>query len=63
MIFNDLWDEICEGEDESGPTKSIVDKDLTIWKKKDKKAYSLIVAMVGEEVRCHTISIKTHMVL
>jgi hypothetical protein len=33
MIFNDLWDEICEGEDDSGPTKSTVDKDLTIWKK------------------------------
>jgi hypothetical protein len=58
LIFNDLWDGICEGEDDSGPTKPTTDKELAIWKNKDKKAYSLIVARVSKEASCHIISIK-----
>jgi len=42
LIFNELWDEICEGEadndkgeNDSLPTKSIVDKELPIWENND----------------------------
>jgi hypothetical protein len=44
LIFNDLWDVICDGE--TSFTKPIVDKELAIWTNKDKKTYALVVASV-----------------
>ena len=37
---------------------SLRDKELVVWKYKDKKAYALIATLVSEEVSCHIISIK-----
>ena len=34
------------------------DKELAIWKNKDKKAYALIAKLISEEVSCHLVSIK-----
>jgi hypothetical protein len=71
LIFNDLWDGICENTGENSddsPDDSSCDsepeeptdaKELAIWKSKDKKAYALIVASVSEEVSRHMISCKT----
>jgi SH3-like domain-containing protein len=56
LIFNDLWDGICDGD--TSPIKPTVDKELAIWMNKDKKAYALIVASVSEEVSHHIKSIK-----
>jgi hypothetical protein len=56
LIFNDLWDGICDGD--TSPTKPTIDKELAIWMNKDKKAYALIVASVSEEVSHHIKSIK-----
>jgi hypothetical protein len=53
MIFNDLWDVICDGD-----TKPTVDKELIIWTNKYKKAYALIFSFVSEEESYHIISIK-----
>ena len=58
MIFNDLWDGICQGEivegvDHATPTtstKPIVDKEIVIWKSIDKKGYTLIVSLDNQEV-------------
>jgi hypothetical protein len=41
LIFNDLWDGICEGENDSRPTIPTTDKELSIWNNKDKKSYVL----------------------
>ena len=73
LIFNDMWDGICEnynledkkdGEvidevDKSAPVPPTNDKELTLWKSKDKKAYSLIIASLSEEVSRHLVSSKS----
>jgi hypothetical protein len=61
LIFNDLWDDICDGD--TKPTKPTTDKELSIWMNKDKKAYALIVSSVSEEVSHHIRSIKYSWVL
>jgi hypothetical protein len=58
LIFNNLWDGICEGEVDGRPIIPTTNKELAIWKNKDKKAYALIVVMVSEEVSHHIISTK-----
>ena len=50
LIFNDLWDGFCDGEGENAPMQLDDQKQLAIWKSKDKKAFSLISASVSEEV-------------
>jgi hypothetical protein len=56
LIFNDLWDHICDGD--TSPIKPIVDKELVIWTNTYKKEYPLIVVSVNEEVSRHINSIK-----
>jgi hypothetical protein len=56
LIFNDLWDDICDGD--TKPTKLTIDKEFAIWTNKDKKKYSLIVSSISEEVSHHIKSIK-----
>ena len=34
LIFNDLWDGICEGENENKPTIPTTVKELFMWNKK-----------------------------
>jgi hypothetical protein len=58
LIFSNLWDGICKGEDDIGPIKPIENKECSIWNNKYNKSYSLIVVMLSEDVRCHIISIK-----
>lgn len=58
LIFNDLWDEVCEGQNDSEPIQPIGDKELALWKNKYKKAYALIATSVGEGVSRHIISMK-----
>jgi len=38
LIFNDLWDDICDGD--TAPTKPIPDKELVIWMIKIRKHIS-----------------------
>jgi hypothetical protein len=71
LIFNDMWDDICEtkndakddnnddSKDDSEPKEPTDDKELAIWKSKDKKAYALIAASFSEEVSMHIISCKS----
>ena len=73
LIFNDMWDEICENEnlehkkdektinevDKSAPVPPTNAKELALWKSKDKKAYDLIIAFVSEEVSRHLVSSKS----
>jgi hypothetical protein len=56
LIFNDLWEEICEGKDDNELEQPIDAKQLAIWKSKDKKAHALIFASVTEEVSRHILS-------
>jgi len=56
LIFNDLSDDIFDGDTKS--TKPTTYKELAIWMNKDKKSYALIVASVNEEVSYHIRSIK-----
>ena len=56
LIFNDLWEEVCEGKENKDPEQPTDDKQLAIWKSKDKKAYALIFASVTEEVSRHILS-------
>jgi hypothetical protein len=58
IIFNNLWDGICEGQNGSRLTISTTHKEIFIWNNKYKKAYFIISKMVSEEVSCHIISIK-----
>jgi hypothetical protein len=58
LIFNDLWNDICEGEVDGRSTIPTTNKELAIWNKKYKKAYVVIVATTSEEVSCHIISIE-----
>ena len=37
LIFNDLWEEICEGKDDNDPEQPTDVRQLAIWKSKDKK--------------------------
>ena len=46
LIFNDLWEEVFEGKDDKDPEHPTDDKQLAIWKSKDKKMYALIYASV-----------------
>lgn len=70
LIFNGLWDRVCKGEvtenDEDefgldmkpydgGPTKDTSVSKLAIWKNKERKDFSLINAMISEEVRRHIV--------
>jgi hypothetical protein len=50
LIFNDLWEEICEGKDDNEPEQPTDARQLAIWKSKYKKAHALIYASVIEEV-------------
>ena len=70
LIFNDMWDGICENEnledgkainevDKSAPVPPTNAKELALWKSKDKKAYALIIASVSEEVIRHLVSSKS----
>ena len=60
LIFNDLWDDVCESKDENADPEQPTDaKELIIWKGKDKKAYALIAASITEEVSRHIISCKS----
>ena len=65
LIFNDLWEEVCEGKvdkegkDDNDPEMPTDDKQLAIWKSKDKKAYALISASITEEVSRHILSSTT----
>jgi hypothetical protein len=59
LIFNDLWEEICECKDDNDPKEPTDAKQLVIWKSKDKKAHTLISASVTEEVRRHILSSTT----
>jgi hypothetical protein len=56
LIFNDLWEEICEGKDDNDPEQPTDARKLAIWKSKDKKAHALIYASVTEEVRRRILS-------
>ena len=58
LIFNHLWHGICEGENQSETTQPTRDKEVAIWKNKDKKQHALIVASISEEVSYHLVSIK-----
>jgi hypothetical protein len=58
LIFNDLGDGICEGENDNILAKPSSDKEFAILDNKDKKAYALITATASEEVSRHIISIK-----
>ena len=59
LIFNDLWEEVCEGKDDKDLEQRTYDKQLAIWKGKDKKAYALTSAFVTEEVTQHILSSTT----
>ena len=68
-----MWDGICENENfedkKDGDAIDEVDKsklvpptntkELVLWKSKDKKDYSLIIASVSEEVSRHLVSSKS----
>lgn len=56
LIFNDIWDGICDRD--TSPTKPMEHKEISIWINKDKKAYGLIIAFLSEEVSPHIISNK-----
>lgn len=58
VVFNDLWDEVCEGHNDNELVDPTRDKELTTWKNKDKNEYALIAALTSGEVSCHIISIK-----
>ena len=66
LIFNNLWDGICEGEiveklDDhiiTTPKQPTIDKNIAIWKRKDKNAYVHTDAIVCEEVIWHITSAK-----
>ena len=59
FIYNDLWEVVCEGKtiqtklyasitfDPKPPTS---DKELSIWKSRDKKALVMITTIVNEEL-------------
>jgi hypothetical protein len=59
LIFNDLWEEICEGNDDNDPEQPTDARQLVIWKSKDKKAHALISSSVTEEVSRHILSSTT----
>jgi hypothetical protein len=59
LIFNYLWYDICEGENDEELGQPIGDKELAIWKSKDKKAFALIATFASEYVSMHIISCKT----
>ena len=56
LIFNELWKEICGGQEENPPAKSTSDKELAIWENKNCKAYDLIAASINEKVSRHISS-------
>jgi hypothetical protein len=59
LIFNDLWEEICEGKDDNELEQPTDSRQLAIWKSKDKKAHALISASVTKEVSRHILSSTT----
>ena len=73
LIFNDMWDGICENENledkedgeainevyKSAPVPPTNAKDLALSKSKDKKAYALIIASISEKVSRHLVSSKS----
>ena len=55
-----MWDDVCERKDENEESEQPIDeKELVIWKGKDKKAYVLIASSITEEVSRHIISRKS----
>lgn len=58
LIFNDLWDEVCEGQNDNELVQPTGGKEFAIWKNKDKKEYALITVLVSEELSRHLVSIK-----
>jgi hypothetical protein len=58
FIFNELWDDICDGENDSDSSQPIGDKEIIVWKNKDKKEYAIIAVSISEEVSCQLVSIK-----
>jgi hypothetical protein len=54
-IFNDRWDELCEEQNDNEPIQRTREKELVIWKNKEKKAYALIAVLVSEEVSRHLV--------
>jgi len=59
LIYNDLWNGVCVGEEDKDPVQPTSDKELAIWENKNNKAYALIAASVNEEVSCHISSYST----
>ena len=57
LVFNNLWDGVCEGENGTTPTRLMEDKEIAIWNHKGKKTYALIYSSISEEVSHHIISI------
>jgi hypothetical protein len=56
LIFNDLWEEICECKDDNESEQPTDVRQLAIWKSKDKEAHALISASDTEEVSRHILS-------
>ena len=59
LIFNDLRDGVREGEGENALEQPDEQKQLAIWKSKDKKTFSLISTSVSEEVSRYITQSKT----
>ena len=68
LIYNNLWDGICEGktiqrESDVGittnPKPPTSEKELDIWKSKDKKSLAIINATISEEVSQHIFPAKS----
>ena len=59
LVFNDLWEQFCEGKDDKDPEEPTYDKQLAIWKSKDKNVYALNSASVTKEVSRHILSSTT----
>lgn len=53
LIFNELWKGICEGEGDNAPEKPTSNKELSICKNKNNKAYALITTSINEDVSRH----------
>ena len=45
LIFNDLWDGICEGEGDVAHEEPKINKEFSIWKNIDRNAYALNVVV------------------
>ena len=71
LIFNDMWDGICENEnfegkkygyaidevDKSARLPPANTKEIALWKSKGKKVYALIISSGSEEVKRLLVSL------